>query len=235
MSSDVPLVLLTGGTGYIGGRLLPLLGDNAAFACGASVASRNELRSRVAATTEVVQGDVLDLDSLRAALSGVHTAYYLVHSLGTKRDFEREDRQAAANFATAARQAGVQRIIYLGGLGDAEHGLSPHLRSRQETGEVLRSSGVPVIELRASIIIGSGSLSFELIRALTERLPGDDLPPLGRHAHAAHRHRRRAGVSAGRPRLARRDRAASSRSAGRTPSPTATSCGSTPGNVDCGD
>ena len=104
-------------------------------------------------------------------MRGVHTAYYLVHSLGTRQDFEREDRQAAANFAAAARQAGVQRIIYLGGLGDAEHGLSPHLRSRQETGEVLRSSGVPVIELRASIIIGSGSLSFELIRALTERLP----------------------------------------------------------------
>ena len=104
-------------------------------------------------------------------MSGVHTAYYLVHSLGTKQDFEQEDRQAAANFATAARQAGVQRIIYLGGLGNAEHGLSRHLRSRQETGEVLRSSGVPVIELRASIIIGSGSLSFELIRVLTERLP----------------------------------------------------------------
>jgi len=110
--------------------------------------------------------EVMDPASLHTALVGVRTAYYLVHSLGTKQDFEREDRQAAANFAEAARQAGVQRIIYLGGLGNAEQGLSPHLRSRQETGEVLRSSGVPVIELRASIIIGSGSLSFELIRAL---------------------------------------------------------------------
>jgi uncharacterized protein YbjT (DUF2867 family) len=98
-------------------------------------------------------------------------AYYFVHSLGTKQDFERDDRQAAANFTSAARTAGVQRIIYLGGLGNPEHALSPHLRSRQETGQVLRSSGIQVIELRASIIIGSGSLSFEMIRALTERLP----------------------------------------------------------------
>ncbi len=113
----------------------------------------------------------MDPESLRAALSGVHAAYYLVHSLGTRRNFEQEDRQAAANFAEAARQAGVQRIIYLGGLGDAEPGLSSHLRSRQETGDVLRGSGIQVIELRASIIIGSGSLSFELIRSLTERLP----------------------------------------------------------------
>jgi uncharacterized protein YbjT (DUF2867 family) len=104
-------------------------------------------------------------------MQGVHTAYYLIHSLGTKQDFEQDDRQAAANFASAARAAGVRRIIYLGGLGNPEHALSPHLRSRQETGHVLRSCGIPVIELRASIIIGSGSLSFEMIRALTERLP----------------------------------------------------------------
>jgi uncharacterized protein YbjT (DUF2867 family) len=91
--------------------------------------------------------------------------------MGTARDFERDDRQAAANFAAAAKQAGVRRIIYLGGLGNPKHGLSDHLRSRQETGEVLRASGVQVIEFRASIIIGSGSLSFELIRALVERLP----------------------------------------------------------------
>ena len=170
MAHEQSIILLTGGTGYIGGRLLPLLEQRGL--CLRCVCRQPErLRSRVATTTEVVQGDVLDPDSLRMALSGVHTAYYLVHSLGTKQDFEREDRQAAANFAGAARQAGVQRIIYLGGLGNAEQGLSPHLRSRQETGEVLRSSKVPVIEFRASIIIGSGSLSFELIRALTERLP----------------------------------------------------------------
>ena len=167
---DSPLVLLTGGTGYIGGRLLPLL-ERRGLRLRCVCRQPERLQSRAAGTTEVVQGDVMDTESLRMALADVQTAYYLVHSLGTKQDFEREDRQAAANFAEAARQAGVRRIIYLGGLGNAEQGLSPHLRSRQETGDVLRSSGVPMIELRASIIIGSGSLSFELIRALTERLP----------------------------------------------------------------
>ena len=170
MTSDRPLVLLTGGTGYIGGRLLPLL-EQRDLRVRCVCRQPERLRSRMASTTEVVEGDVLAPDSLAAAMQGVHTAYYLVHSLGTKQDFERDDRQAAANFASAARTAGVQRIIYLGGLGNPEHALSPHLRSRQETGQVLRSSGIQVIELRASIIIGSGSLSFEMIRALTERLP----------------------------------------------------------------
>ncbi len=170
MASDRSLVLLTGGTGYIGGRLLPLL-EQRDLRVRCVCRQPERLRSRVALTTEVVEGDVLAPDSLAAAMQGVHTAYYLVHSLGTKQDFERDDRQAAANFALAARTAGVQRIIYLGGLGNPEHALSPHLRSRQETGQVLRSSGIQVIELRASIIIGSGSLSFEMIRALTERLP----------------------------------------------------------------
>jgi uncharacterized protein YbjT (DUF2867 family) len=164
------VVLLTGGTGYIGGRLLPRLERRGVrLRC---LARRPEnLRPRAANTTEVVRGDVLDPESLPAAFEGVHTAYYLIHSMGTARDFEREDRQAAANFAAAAKQAKVRRIIYLGGLGKPEHGLSSHLRSRQETGQVLRASGVQVIEFRASIIIGSGSLSFELIRALVERLP----------------------------------------------------------------
>jgi uncharacterized protein YbjT (DUF2867 family) len=170
MSNDVPLVLLTGGTGYIGGRLLPLL-EQRGLRVRCLCRQPERLRSRVASTTEVVEGDVLAPDSLAAATQGVHTAYYLIHSLGTKQDFERDDRQAAANFASAAQTAGVRRIIYLGGLGNPEHALSPHLRSRQETGQVLRSSGIQVIELRASIIIGSGSLSFEMIRALTERLP----------------------------------------------------------------
>jgi uncharacterized protein YbjT (DUF2867 family) len=104
-------------------------------------------------------------------MTGVHTAYYLIHSLCSPCDFEEEDRQAARNFINAACQAGVQRIIYLGGLGDPSSELSSHLRSRQEVGEILRSSNVPVIEFRASIILGSGSLSFEMIRALVERLP----------------------------------------------------------------
>lgn len=127
------------------------------------------LRPRAAASTEVVYGDVLDLNSLRSALSGIDTAYYLVHSLGAS-DFEATDREGARNFATAAAEAGVKRLIYLGGLGDGDD-LSPHLRSRQEVGRILRESGVPTIEFRASIVIGSGSLSFEMIRALVDRLP----------------------------------------------------------------
>jgi uncharacterized protein YbjT (DUF2867 family) len=104
-------------------------------------------------------------------MTGVHTAYYLVHSMGASQSFEETDRRAAECFAGAARARGIRRIIYLGGLGDRAVKLSPHLRSRQEVGEILRQSGVPVIEFRASIILGSGSLSFEMIRALVERLP----------------------------------------------------------------
>jgi uncharacterized protein YbjT (DUF2867 family) len=118
----------------------------------------------------VVKGDVLDRASLTAALEGVDTAYYLVHSMGSSNAFEEEERRAAGNFAGAAREAGVRRIVYLGGLGAGDQ-LSPHLASRQEAGRVLRESGVPTIEFRASIIIGSGSLSFEMIRALVDRLP----------------------------------------------------------------
>ena len=105
------------------------------------------------------------------ALAGVHTAYYLVHSMGSSGKFEEEDRRAARNFAASARQAGVRRIIYLGGLGAEGQSLSAHLRSRQEVADILRSSEVPTIEFRASIVIGSGSLSFEMIRALVQRLP----------------------------------------------------------------
>ncbi len=170
MDSRTPLILLTGATGYIGGRLLNLLerrGDR--IRC---LARRpEELRPRVGTLTEVVPGDALRPQTLAAAFEGVDTAYYLIHSMGSAHDFESEERRAAENFAAAAGKAGVRRIIYLAGLGNPEHGLSPHLRSRQETGRVLRESGVQVIEFRASIIIGSGSLSFEIIRALVERLP----------------------------------------------------------------
>jgi len=165
-----PLILLTGATGYVGGRLLRAL--QAAGYPVRCLARRPEfLVPRVSPETEVVKGDCLDAASLPPACAGVHTAYYLVHSMGSSGDFTEQDRAAAANFGAAARAAGVQRIIYLGGLGDADGRLSTHLRSRHETGEALQASGVPVIELRASIILGSGSLSFELIRALVERLP----------------------------------------------------------------
>jgi uncharacterized protein YbjT (DUF2867 family) len=165
-------VLVTGATGYVGGRLLESL-----EACGdfevRCIARRPEfLRSRVSARTEVVGADCLDEFSLRPALEGIDTAFYLVHSMGSGADFEAEERTAARNFARAAAFAGVKKIIYLGGLGsDDGTELSPHLRSRHETGAILRESGAAVIELRASVILGSGSLSYELIRALVERLP----------------------------------------------------------------
>ena len=128
------------------------------------------LASRVGLATQVVEADVLKPETLATALEGVEMAYYLVHSMGSGGDFEAQDRKAAKNFGDAARRAGVQRIIYLGGLGRGPE-LSPHLKSRHEVGQVLRESGVPVLEFRASIVIGSGSLSFEMVRALVERLP----------------------------------------------------------------
>jgi len=169
-SSDRSHILLTGATGYVGGRLLKAL-EEAGHAVRCLARRPEFLQERVGPATEVVQGDCLQPESLSAALEGIDTAYYLVHSMGSGRNFESQDRQAAHNFGSAARQAGVRRIIYLGGLGLEGEGLSKHLRSRQETGESLRAGGVPVVELRASIILGSGSLSFEMIRCLVERLP----------------------------------------------------------------
>ena len=129
------------------------------------------LRPRVDAQTEIVAGDVLQPQTLLTALEGVETAFYLVHSMGTGKDFEEEDRIAARNFAEAASKNNVRRIVYLGGLGEEQQALSKHLRSRQEVGKILRESSAQVIEFRASIVIGSGSLSFELIRALVQKLP----------------------------------------------------------------
>jgi uncharacterized protein YbjT (DUF2867 family) len=165
-----PRILLTGATGYVGGRLLKALeevGDR--VRC---LARRPEfLRSRVGPGSEVVQGDVLDPTSLAPALGGIRAAYYLVHSMGSAGSFEEQDRIAASNFGRAAREAQTGRIIYLGGLGEQGQELSEHLRSRQEVGEILRQSGVPVIEFRSSVVIGSGSVSFEMVRALVDRLP----------------------------------------------------------------
>jgi len=127
------------------------------------------LRPRVAPATEVVQGDVLQPETVRTALTGVDTVYYLVHSMSSSRPFDEADRAAARAFGEAAREAGVRKVVYLGGLGRGD--LSAHLASRQEVGEILRASGVPTIEFRASIVIGSGSASFEMIRALVEKLP----------------------------------------------------------------
>ncbi|MCX7386992.1 MAG: SDR family oxidoreductase [Planctomycetales bacterium] len=162
--------LLTGATGYVGGRLLTLL-QNQRVQVRCLTRRPEALEDRRSATTEIVAGDVLNRDSLKTIFDGVETAYYLVHSMGAEGNFEEQDRIAASNFAEAATLAGVHRIIYLGGLGNPDHELSKHLRSRQETGDALRAHHAQVIEFRASIVIGSGSLSFEMIRALVERLP----------------------------------------------------------------
>jgi len=163
------LVLLTGATGYVGGRLLAALeGRGLRLRC--MVRRPEHLRPRVAPAIEVVAGDVFDPASLATALTGVDTAYYLVHSMDSTESFEDADRAGARNFARAARAAGVRRVIYLGGLGRGD-ALSTHLGSRQEVGRILRDEGVATIELRASIILGSGSLSFEMVRALVETLP----------------------------------------------------------------
>ena len=167
---DRGLVLLTGATGYVGGRLHTVLQEQRRrIRC---FTRRPEAMQRELDTgSEVVAGDVMERSSLDTAMVGVDTAYYFVHSMGASGDFEDEDRVAATNFSQAAAAAGVRRIIYLGGLGNPDQELSKHLRSRQETGDVLRAFHPQVIEFRASIVIGSGSLSFEMIRALVERLP----------------------------------------------------------------
>jgi uncharacterized protein YbjT (DUF2867 family) len=163
------LILLTGATGYVGGHLLRELEKSG---CAVRCLTRNpdSFAAHDVETTTVVSADLTDAESLRAAMDGVHTAYYLVHSMNSNAAFEEEDRKAALAFGAAARDAGVKKIIYLGGLASGES-LSSHLRSRQEVGKILRESGTPTIEFRASIIIGPGSFSFEMIRALVERLP----------------------------------------------------------------
>ena len=163
------LVLVTGASGYVGGRLLRALEERGErVRC---LVRRPELLSgRVAPGTEVVGGDLLRRETLPGALAGVDAAYYLVHSLSSSDPFEERDRQAARDFGDAARDAGVARIVYLGGLGRAPD-LSSHLASRQEVGRILRESGVPTIEFRAAIVIGSGGASFEIVRGLADRLP----------------------------------------------------------------
>ena len=166
-----PRILVTGATGYVGGRLLAdFERRNVAVRCFAR--RPDELRRHAAPSTEIAAGDALDATSVLRALAGIETAYYLIHSMGGE-NFAERDREAAGIFGAAASEAGVRRIVYLGGLGGkgGGGGLSEHLESRRETGEILRQSGVPVIEFRASIVLGSGSLSFEIIRALVERLP----------------------------------------------------------------
>lgn len=169
--ADPKLILVTGSTGYVGGRLVPrLLEAGYRVRCFVRDPARLQGRSWLS-RVEVVPGDVFDPQALSAAMLDANAVYYLVHSLGGGSDFPERDLVAARNCGAAAKAAGVRRIVYLGGLGDPQAALSPHLRSRQETGEALREAGVPVTEFRAAVIVGSGSLSFEMIRYLTERLP----------------------------------------------------------------
>lgn len=166
------LCLVTGASGYIGGRLVPeLLARGYPVRCLARDPAR--LRGRPwAGEVGVARGDALDRAAVRRALAGVDTAYYLIHSLGGRGSFEERDRAAARVFAGAARSAGLRRIVYLGGITSGRiQDLSPHLRSRAEVGDILLASGVPTAVLQAAVIIGSGSASFEMLRYLTERLP----------------------------------------------------------------
>ncbi len=173
MNSPAPLCLVTGAGGYVGGRLVPALVE---AGYRVRVLARHPERLRDAywlPSVELAVGDARDRVALSAALEGVETAYYLLHSLQEGSDLEKAEEDAAQCFATEAAGQGVARIIYLGGLAPElpTEQMSAHMRSRVRVGEVLRSTGVDVVELRAAIIIGSGSASFEMLRYLTERLP----------------------------------------------------------------
>jgi uncharacterized protein YbjT (DUF2867 family) len=165
-------VLVTGATGYIGARLVPRLLE-AGYRVRVLVRDPARLNGRPWTNEiEVCTGDVLKPETLPTVLEGTMAAFYLIHSMTGHADFHDRDVVAARNFGAAASEAGVEQVIYLSGLGqDSDEALSAHLSSRHATGEALRESGVPVTELRAAVIVGSGSLSFEMIRNLTERLP----------------------------------------------------------------
>src|ERR1700683_4783246 len=172
--------LVTGASGYIGGRLVPEL-LSAGYAVRCMARDPGKLSDRPwSDDVEIAVADATDEIAVRHALQGVDVAYYLIHSLGTDASFERRDRTAAQAFAAAAKAAGVQRIVYLGGIISGQAGtLSPHLRSRAEVGDILLASGVPTAALQAAVIIGSGSASFEMLRYLTERLPAMVTPKRG--------------------------------------------------------
>lgn len=170
-SGEPALCLVTGATGYIGGRLIRELLNHG---YQVRVLARNPERLKDHPwinKVEVVSGDAHDEKALAKAMKGADVAYYLLHALMSKDDFEQEEKDLAEKFSVAAKGANVSRIVYLGGIIAKDETLSPHLQSRADTGEILRASGVPTIELRAGVVIGSGSASFEMLRYLTERLP----------------------------------------------------------------
>ncbi|MBO2465822.1 SDR family oxidoreductase [Actinomadura sp. LCR2-06] len=161
---------MTGASGYIGGRLVPALLD-AGYRVRCMARSAQRLRDHPwAGRVEIAEADATDPESTRRALDGVDVAYYLIHAIGGGSDFGETDRRSARTFSAAARDAGVGRLVYLGGM-EPEEDPSPHLRSRAEVGRIMLDAGVPAVWLRAAVIIGSGSASFEMLRYLTERLP----------------------------------------------------------------
>ena len=164
------LILVAGANGYVASHLIPRLLQTE-HRVRVLVRHPERLNRDWKQRVEIAVGDVLKPETLAAALSGVHAAYYLIHSMNAGTDFAEQDVRAADNFGAAAKRAGVSRVVYLGGLGDPDASLSEHLRSRHQTGEALRKTGVCVTEFRAAIIVGSGCLSFEMIRYLTERVP----------------------------------------------------------------
>ena len=166
-----PLILVTGATGYIASRLIPRLLDSG---CRVRCLARDPLRLKGRSwfnQVDIFQADVTTPESLAHAFDGVDTAYYLIHNMSAGHGYTKIELDGARNFASAAETAGVQHIIYLGGLADPEQYIAPHMRSRIETGKVLREGKVPVTEFRAGVIIGSGSISFEMIRFMTELFP----------------------------------------------------------------
>jgi uncharacterized protein YbjT (DUF2867 family) len=164
-------ILVTGSTGYIAGRLIPQLLERG-HAVRALARKPQVLRGRAwFERVEVVQGDVMDAASLPPTLKDIHTAYYLIHNMTAGRGYTERELEGARNFARAVEAAGVEHIIYLGGLADPEQHIAPHMRSRIETGAALRAGKVPVTEFRAGVIAGSGSISFEMIRFMTELFP----------------------------------------------------------------
>ncbi len=165
------LILVTGATGYIASRLIPLLLD-AGYRVRCLARNPERLKARRwYGQVEIVAGDVTRPETLPAAMDGVQAAYYLVHSMAAGHGYHRIDLDSARNFASAAKDAGAEHIIYLGGLANPEEKLALHLRSRIESGEALREAGVPVTEFRAGVIVGPGSVSFEMIRFIAEQFP----------------------------------------------------------------
>jgi uncharacterized protein YbjT (DUF2867 family) len=176
MSADAIRCLVTGATGYVGGRLVPELLDRGyevrALARNPDKLADIPWRDRV----EVARGDLADPGSLIEAFDGIDVVYYLVHSMGTSADFVAAEAESARNVVAAAQRAGVKRLVYLGGLHPSGADLSPHLRSRVAVGEILLDSGIETVVLQAGIVIGSGSASFEMMRHLTNRLPAMTTP-----------------------------------------------------------